>query len=73
MTQSEQRSIALGAAIYEIRKNDLGKSVGSALAVLDDLSRTNSELIASVWYTNASDRQIKLFEAEFKKQAWRLN
>ncbi len=71
MTKAEQRKIALGAVRVQLRR--LGVSVDplvpfqDVLAVLDDLHRAEPELVASQWYANATDHQIKLLRREWKQ------
>src|SRR2546422_10942781 len=72
MNMKEKRAIALGAARSQLRRlgTPLDHSVAfqSVLEVLDDLHRSEPDLIASQWYANASDNQIKLFRREWRKQ-----
>ena len=72
MNMQEKRSIALGAARSQLRR--IGVSLESpvpfddALRVLDDLHRSEPELIASQWYTQASEYQITLFRRDWNRQ-----
>ncbi len=72
MNRKEKRSIALGAARHQLRR--MGVSIdqsvpfADALAVLDDLHRSEPDLIASQWYAAASDNQIKLLRRDWKRQ-----
>ena len=69
MTQKEQREIAAGAARSQLRKMGFelkNATADSAFATLDDMTRTEPNLIASKWYLNASENQFKLFESEWK-------
>jgi len=72
MNMKEKRAIALGAARSQLRRlgTSLDRSVAfhSVLEVLDDLHRSEPDLIASQWYANASDNQIKLLRREWRKQ-----
>jgi len=72
MNMQEKRAIALGAARSQLRRlgTPLDHSVAfhSVLKVLDDLHRSEPDLIASQWYANASDNQIKLLRREWRKQ-----
>lgn len=58
--------IAIGATRSEMRRQ--GRSphqhdADEAVLVLDDLSRSEPDLLASIWYSRASDEQIKRFKA----------
>src|SRR2546423_6735252 len=72
MNMQEKRRIALGAARSQLRH--LGISLDrclpfdDALAVLDELHRSEPDLIASQWYASASDHQIHLLRRERRKQ-----
>jgi hypothetical protein len=72
MTKAEQRRIALGAARSQLRHMgvviDTSLSFQNVLAVLDDLHRSEPDLIASHWYAQATDYQMKLLRQEWKKQ-----
>ena len=71
MTKAEQRRVALGAVRAQLRR--IGVSVDAftpfrdVLAVLDDLHRAESELVASQWYASATDHQITLLRREWKQ------
>jgi hypothetical protein len=68
MKQVEKRRIALGAVRSEFRRRGQQPQfqlATSALAALDDLLRSEPDLIASQWYDKASERQIKLFNKEW--------
>lgn len=72
MKQSEMRKVAAQAARSELRKRELEPTLGSAEHILDDLARSEPDLIASMWWKGASDNQIKLFRREWR--GWlRLN
>ena len=76
------RQIAIGAARSQLRRQHelaveyctaAGVALASqapdadaALAVLDDIARSDPTLLASVWYRKASARQIALFRKEWK-------
>lgn len=69
MNQQQQREIALGATRSEARRQHFDVdtlSANDALAILDDLLRKEPDLIASKWYAQASDNQIKSFKREWK-------
>ena len=72
MNIQEQRSIALGAARSQLRH--MGFSLESSvpfdnvLCVLDDLNRSEPELIASQWYAHASGYQITLLRRDWNRQ-----
>ena len=72
MNMQEKRAVALGAARSQLRRMGvtLEKSVpfDDVLRVLDDLNRTEPELVASQWYAKASDNQIKLLRREWRRQ-----
>lgn len=71
MMKAEQRQIAQGAARSQLRRLQIdvqSASADDALTVLDDLYRSEPDLIASIWYAQASEHQIKLFCQEWKKQ-----
>ncbi len=71
MRQAEQRSIALGAVRSQLRRLHIDLATVSAeeaLAVLDDLHRAEPDLLACIWYEQASDHQIRLFRREWKRQ-----
>ena len=70
MNQQQKRRIAIGATRSEIRR--LGEqphfyTPERALQVLDDLLRSEPDLIASQWYDNASEAQRQLFRKEWAK------
>lgn len=72
MKQADKRKIALGAVRSEFRRQGRQphfQMATSALAVLDDLLRSEPDLIASQWYDKASEAQIKLFIKEWN--AWK--
>jgi hypothetical protein len=72
MKQADKRKIALGAVRSEFRRQGRQPQfqlATSALAVLDDLLRSEPDLIASQWYDKASEAQIKLFSKEWN--AWK--
>lgn len=68
----EKRSIALGAAKSQLRR--VGVAINQSvpfedvLRVLDDMHHAEPDLIASQWYTTASDNQIKLLRREWRRQ-----
>ena len=72
MNMQEQRRIAMGAVRSQLRH--MGFSLESSVAfddamrVLDDFSRSEPELLASQWYANASDNQMKLLRREWQRQ-----
>lgn len=72
MTKAEQRKIVLGVVRSQLRcMNELidaSMSFQDVLAILDDLSRTEPDLIASCWYIQAMDNQIKLLRREWRRQ-----
>ncbi len=72
MNMKEKRAIALGAAKSQLRRIGVTFETSvpftDALAVLDDLHRSEPDLIASQWYATASDNQIKLLRRDWKRQ-----
>ena len=70
MRKQEMRKIALGAVRSQARRqgqNPASMSAADALAVLDDMYRMDPALIASMWYGEASENQLKLFEQEWRQ------
>ncbi len=73
MTQTEQRHIVLGAARSELRRlkmplDPYAISFEDVLAVLDDLCRVEPDLVASQWYRQASEHEIRLLRREWLRQ-----
>src|SRR5258708_40158254 len=73
MTQTEQRHIALGTARSELRRlgvplDPYTVSFKEVLAVLDDLCRAKPDLVASQWYRQASEHEIRLLRREWLRQ-----
>ncbi len=68
----EERSIALEAVRSQLRHMgvsiDRSISFDDVLFVLDDLHRAEPSLIASQWYSNASEYQITLLRRDWKRQ-----
>ena len=67
---SDFRATARAAVRSQLRKSGIDPKMvdaNTALKLLDDLERINPELIASLWYSMASDNQIKLFRSEWNK------
>ena len=74
MNKAQQRRIAIGAIRSELRRqNQDPKSVNAndALLMLDDLLRSEPNLVASQWYDDASANQIVLFKREWRK--WQIS
>lgn len=72
MNQTEYRKIALGAIRSQARRQHIDPttmSADDALAVMDDISRVDPQIYASVWYDQASDAQMKQFKREWN--AWK--
>jgi len=70
MKKHEMRKTAQGAVRSEVRqqkRNPRDLSSKEALVVMDDLCREEPTLVASVWYAEASENQIKLFEQEWRR------
>ena len=62
--------MAMGAVRNELLRTariDAETSADEALDVLDDLARTEPELVASQWYLHASNSQLILFAREWNK------
>lgn len=68
MTLVEQRKIAIRAARVQLYKNGNPLTVKGAELVLDEMARTEPDLIASQWFINASQAQWNLFKKEWKKE-----
>ena len=71
MVKQTQRHIAIQAARSQLRSMGFTTdemTSQSAQEALDDLSRSEPELVASEWYAEASNNQVKLFNREWK--AW---
>jgi hypothetical protein len=69
MNQQEQRRIAQGTVRSEARRQGIATAdltAAQALAMLDDLYRTEPMLVASIWYGQASEAQMKLFAREMR-------
>ena len=67
MSLQEKRKIALEASRSYLRSMDINPEncvVQDVLDALDDLSRIE-DTIATDWYKNASDYQIRLFHDDF--------
>jgi phenylpyruvate tautomerase PptA (4-oxalocrotonate tautomerase family) len=67
-TQTEQRQIARSATRSQLRRNGTDPetvTVAVALMALDEISRRDSSLVASIWYAGASENQIRLFKMEW--------
>jgi hypothetical protein len=70
MNLAEMRRVATGAVRSQLRRQGINpKTVDadSALRMLDDIYRVDPELIASLWYGEASNNQIKLFKKEWRQ------
>ncbi len=71
MKKAEQRSIALRAVRSQLRHMgipvDAFLPFSDVLKVLDDLSRSESDLVASQWYNKATERQIGLLRKEWRE------
>jgi hypothetical protein len=70
MTKAEMRRLAIGAIRSEARRQGVAPeslSADAALRMLDDLYRIDPEIIASIWYGEASDNQITLFKQEWRR------
>ena len=70
MNQTEKRQTAIGATRSQMRTmgiNPKSENSQEALTVLDDIARSEPNLIASEWYIEASDNQIKLFRQDWNQ------
>ena len=70
MKANQKRERVLSAARGQLRHANIdpkSQPFSSVLLVLDDFSRQQHE--AGVWYTNASDNQLKLLAGDWKR--WR--
>jgi hypothetical protein len=70
MNQAEMRQIAVRAIRSQARRQGIEPETldaDAALRVLDDIYRVDPEVIASAWYGNASDSQIKQFKREWRR------
>jgi len=65
VNQTERRKVARGAARAQLKKFGAVATASEALACLDDLARTEPGLVASQWYWQAGENQIKLFAREW--------
>lgn len=68
MNQTEMRQVAIRAIRSEARQTGREPETfdaETALTILDDIFRIDPEVIASLWYGDASDNQIKLFKREW--------
>lgn len=71
MIQAKQRSIALSAVRSQLRAAALDPELitpSEAHAVLDDLCRVETDLVACQWYSGADGRQLALFYRDW--EAW---
>ena len=70
MTLTEKRQIAIQAARSYLRKqgvNPIQASADDALEALDDCYRLDAQAIASLWYGQTSEWQIRLFRKEWEQ------
>jgi hypothetical protein len=74
MTPAERnalRQIALGAVRSELRRQGVDPqtvSAESAYAVVDNLYRTDPQLLVSIWYDKASQAERNWFIKEWGKE-----
>src|SRR6266705_5487089 len=72
MKQTEKRQIALRAARAQLRTLGIDPqktaSFQDILAVLDDLARSEPDLVASQWYTASTNHQIAALRRDW--HAW---
>lgn len=70
MNKKQQREIALSSARSKAREMNIKPefiSANDALGILDDINRSDKELICSEWYNNRTENQEKLFIKEWNK------
>ena len=70
MTQAKQRAIALSAVRAQLRTAALLPELitpSEAHAVLDDVCRVETDLVACQWYSNADGRQLALFYRDWEE------
>ena len=70
MTKAQLRETALRAARSYLREQGIDPAqvdAEAALAALDDLYRIDQATLASLWYGQTSDNQIRLFRREWRK------
>ena len=70
MNQTEKRQTAIGATRSQMRTmgiNPKSENSQEALTVLDDNARSEPNLIASEWYIEASDNQIRLYKKDWNE------
>jgi len=70
MNKAQQREMAIRAARSQARKQGiepLELGAEDALAIIDDIARSEPDLVASHWYSEATDNQINLFKIEWRK------
>lgn len=65
MNAQEKREIAIRAARSQLRKLGSEFTLANAELVLDEMARSEPDLIASQWWLNASDAQHRLFKKEW--------
>ena len=68
MNAKEKRQIAAGAARTELRRLGSKMTIQNAEIVLDEMARREPNLVASQWWTNASDNQYKLWKREWRQK-----
>jgi len=67
-TMEQAREVALRTVLSILRENGQDPTqvtADDALLVLDDLCRSEPQLVASYWYGKASERQFRLFGKEW--------
>ena len=67
MNAQQRRQTAIRAARSQLRSLGAAMTVDNAERVLDDMARTQPQLVAAMWWTQASDNQIKLFRKEWRQ------
>ncbi len=67
MRAEERRRIATAAARSQIRRLNIEPSLENAEGVLDEMARTEPDLVASQWWLTASENQYRLFHQEWRR------
>ena len=70
MTQTEQRSNALGVVRSVLRQqgiNPLSVSADDAHLIIDDFARQHPDRLAAYWYRSASEREMMVFYREWRR------
>lgn len=71
MNTQKRRETAIRAARAQLRSSGQPMTLDNAERTLDDIARTQPQLVAAQWWQTASNNQIKLFRREWRR--WTLN